>query len=62
MGWGESSIPPCSAPWPASIEAPQISLLSRAIIEEAPKLHADNIAACAEGYRCVEAQLQRVAA
>jgi pyruvate ferredoxin oxidoreductase gamma subunit len=45
-----------------AIEAPKLEVLTRALIDEAPKLHDENIAACEEGYRCVEAQLQRVAA
>ena len=45
-----------------AIEAPKLEVLTRALIEEAPKLHDENIAACEEGYRSVEAQLQRVAA
>jgi pyruvate ferredoxin oxidoreductase gamma subunit len=45
-----------------TIEAPKLEVLTRALIEEAPKLHDENIAACEEGYRWVEAQLQTVAA
>ena len=45
-----------------AIEAPQLEVLVRLLIEEAPKLHDENIAACEEGYRWVEAQLQRVTA
>jgi pyruvate ferredoxin oxidoreductase gamma subunit len=45
-----------------AIEAPQLEVLTRTLTEEAPKLHDENIAACAEGYRWVEAQLQRMAA
>jgi pyruvate ferredoxin oxidoreductase gamma subunit len=45
-----------------TIEAPKLEVLTRALIEEAPKLHDENIAACEEGYRWVEAQLQRTAA
>ena len=45
-----------------AIEAPKLEMLVHALIEEAPKLHDENIAACEEGYRWVEAQLQRVAA
>lgn len=45
-----------------AIEAPKLEVLTRALIEEAPKLHDENIAACEEGYRWVEAQLQTVAA
>ena len=45
-----------------AIEAPKIDVLTRTLIDEAPKLHDENIAACEDGYRCVEAQLQRVVA
>jgi pyruvate ferredoxin oxidoreductase gamma subunit len=42
--------------------APKLEVLTHALIAEAPKLHDENIAACAEGYRWVEAQLQKMAA
>jgi pyruvate ferredoxin oxidoreductase gamma subunit len=45
-----------------AIGAPKLETLARALVEEAPKLHDENIAACEESYRWVEAQLQRVAA
>jgi len=45
-----------------AIEAPKLEVLTRALIEEAPKLHDENVAACAEGYRRVEAQLEIAAA
>jgi pyruvate ferredoxin oxidoreductase gamma subunit len=45
-----------------AIEAPRLDVLSRVLGEEAPKLHAENVAACEEGYRSVEAQLQGAAA
>ena len=45
-----------------AIEAPKFDVLTRTLIDEAPKLHDENIAACEDGYRWVEAQLQRVAA
>jgi pyruvate ferredoxin oxidoreductase gamma subunit len=45
-----------------AIEAPKLEVLTRVLTEEAPKLHDENIAACEEGYRCVEAQLQGAAA
>ncbi len=45
-----------------AIEAPQLEVLARTLIEEAPKLHDENIAACEAGYRWVEAQLRRAAA
>jgi 2-oxoacid:acceptor oxidoreductase gamma subunit (pyruvate/2-ketoisovalerate family) len=46
----------------AAIDAPGLDVLSRALIEEAPKLHDENRAACEDGYRCVEASLQAVEA
>lgn len=42
--------------------APQLDLLARIIVEEAPKLRDENAAACRDGYHWVEAQLQKVAA
>ena len=45
-----------------AIEAPSLEVLTRTLTHEAPKLHDENIAACADGYRSVDAQLQRVAA
>jgi len=45
-----------------AIEAPKLDVLTHVLTEEAPKLHDANIAACEEGYRCVEAQLQGAAA
>jgi pyruvate ferredoxin oxidoreductase gamma subunit len=45
-----------------AIAAPKLEVLSRALIDEAPKLHDENVAACEEGYRWVEAQLSEVAA
>ena len=49
-----------------AIAAPALDVLTRTLTEEAPKLHDENIAACEEGYRWVEAQLsgsaQRIAA
>ena len=45
-----------------AIETPKLEVLVRALVEEAPKLHDENVAACEEGYRWVDAQLQRVAA
>jgi len=44
------------------IEAPKLEELTRTLVAEAPKLHDENIAACEEGYRRAEAQLQMVAA
>ena len=45
-----------------AIEAPRLDVLTRVLTEEAPKLHDENIAACKEGYGCVDAQLQGAAA
>jgi pyruvate ferredoxin oxidoreductase gamma subunit len=45
-----------------AIGAPTLELLTRTLADEAPKLHDENIAACEDGYRWVEAQLSRVAA
>ena len=45
-----------------AIAAPSLEVLTRVLTAEAPKLHDENIAACAEGYRWVDAHLQRMAA
>jgi pyruvate ferredoxin oxidoreductase gamma subunit len=45
-----------------AIETPRLEVLTRTLIAEAPKLHDENIAACEDGYRWADAQLQRVAA
>ena len=45
-----------------AIEAPKLGVLTRALGERAPKLRDENIAACEEGYRWMEVQLQRVSA
>jgi len=45
-----------------AIEAPSLEVLTRTLTEEAPKLHDENIAACEEGYRWVDARMQKVAA
>ena len=45
-----------------AIEAPKLEVLTRTLIDEAPKLRDENIAACEEGYRWIEPQLQRVTA
>lgn len=44
------------------IGAPPFDVLARTLAEEAPKLQAENLAACEEGYAWVDAQLQRAAA
>ena len=45
-----------------AVEAPGLDVLTRALTNEAPKLHDENIAACEDGYRRVDAQLSRLAA
>lgn len=45
-----------------AVRAPNLEILTRVLIEEAPKLHDENIAACVEGYGVVEAQLEDEAA
>lgn len=45
-----------------AIEAPALAVLTRVLTDEAPTLHAENVAACEDGYRRVGAQLQRLAA
>ena len=45
-----------------TIQAPRLKVLTRVLIDEVPKLHDENIAACEDGYRCVDAQLSRMAA
>lgn len=45
-----------------AIEAPGLEVLTRTLIDAAPKLHDENVAACADGYRWVDAQLHGVAA
>jgi len=39
------------------IEAPELRVLTQALIDNAPKQHDENVAACTEGYRCAERQL-----
>jgi len=45
-----------------AIEAPSLDVLKTTLIAEAPKMHDENLAACEEGYRWIDAQLQKVAA
>ncbi|MEW5880391.1 MAG: 2-oxoacid:acceptor oxidoreductase family protein [Pseudomonadota bacterium] len=45
-----------------AIEAPALDVLTQVLTDEAPKLHDENIAACEDGYRRVDAQLQKLAA
>ncbi len=44
------------------IAAPSLATMERTLVEQAPKLHDENIAACEEGYRWADAQLQATAA
>ena len=39
------------------IEAPELSVLTQALVDNAPKQHDENVAACTEGYRCADMQL-----
>jgi Pyruvate/2-oxoacid:ferredoxin oxidoreductase gamma subunit len=39
------------------IQAPTLSVLTQALVDNAPKHHDENVAACAEGYRCADLQL-----
>ena len=41
-----------------ALGAPTLAALTRVIADAAPKLHDENIAACEDGYHCVEAQLE----
>jgi pyruvate ferredoxin oxidoreductase gamma subunit len=45
-----------------AVEAPDLQVLMDTIGTQAPKLHDQNIAACEDGWRCVDAQLRRMAA
>jgi pyruvate ferredoxin oxidoreductase gamma subunit len=45
-----------------AIEAPPFDVLVRTLAGEAPKLRAENIAACEDGYCCADALLQDAAA
>jgi pyruvate ferredoxin oxidoreductase gamma subunit len=40
---------------------PPLPVLERMLLKESPKLQAENVAACIEGYRTVEAQLSEAA-
>ena len=44
-----------------AIEAPSLEVLTRALIDETPKLHDENIAACEDGWRHVDAMLRETA-
>ena len=39
------------------LQAPLLSVLTQALVDNAPKQHDENVAACTEGYRCAERQL-----
>jgi pyruvate ferredoxin oxidoreductase gamma subunit len=39
------------------IQVPTLSVLTQALVDNAPKHHDENVAACAEGYRCADLQL-----
>lgn len=45
-----------------AIDAPTLDVLGRTLRAEAPKLKEENVAACVDGYRAVDAQLQGSAA
>lgn len=45
-----------------ALGAPALDTLSRIVSEEAPKKARENVAACLEGYRVVEAELEQAAA
>ena len=45
-----------------AIAAPSLEVLARTLAAEAPKQKDENVAACEDGYRSVDAQLQRDAA
>jgi len=45
-----------------AISAPPLAVMERTLVAQAPKLHDENIAACEEGYREVDAQLLELAA
>ncbi len=40
-----------------ALEAPALDVMVRTLNEQAPKLHDENVAACREGYRCIDVQL-----
>ena len=44
------------------IQAPTLAVLTQALVDNAPKHHDENIAACSEGYRWADRQLLGVAA
>ena len=44
------------------IQAPSLPVLEQALVDNAPKQHDENVAACVAGYRAAESQLSRSAA
>ena len=44
-----------------AVGAPSLVVLERLLLAESPKLPAENVAACSEGYRSVQTQLQEAA-
>jgi pyruvate ferredoxin oxidoreductase gamma subunit len=46
----------------SALGSPTLDVLSRALVDEAPKLHDENVAACEEGFRAVEAYVQAIVA
>ncbi len=44
------------------LRAPSLATLGRTLVEQAPRQHDENVAACEEGYRAIDAQLQGSAA
>jgi pyruvate ferredoxin oxidoreductase gamma subunit len=45
-----------------ALEAPSLSVLTQTISDSAPKSKAQNVAACEDGFRVIEAQLRKAAA
>lgn len=43
-----------------AIDAPSLAVLTRAVMDEAPKLKDANVAACEDGYRCIDALLHEM--
>ena len=45
-----------------ALGAPELDVLTAVLIEEAPKFHDENIAACEEGYREADSRLRMAVA
>lgn len=45
-----------------AIQAPTLAVLTQALIDNAPRQHDENVAACVAGYGCAERQLLELAA